>query len=73
VKYTVHEGGNFEGDMLTDRKPVKLFQCWGDVSPSVQSKNKTRSGVLYTLQRCDCRHWQVDENGVTAVDACQYE
>jgi len=37
---------------LTDRKPVKFFQCWSDVSPAVQSKNKTRSGILYTLQRC---------------------
>ena len=27
MKYTVHEGIDFEGDTLTDRKPVKFFNA----------------------------------------------
>jgi len=39
VKYTVHEGGDFEGDTLTDRKPVKF--CYN-------------AGVIADRLKCFC-------------------
>ena len=76
VKYTVHEGGDFEGDSLRWRTGSQwsegFFKCWVSgmmwcepVSP-VQEQDAQRH-ILYTLQMCNCRHWQVDENEVTAT------
>jgi hypothetical protein len=45
------EGGNFKGNALTDRKPVKLLESWSYMIGTFKIwKNNTGKGILDTLK-----------------------